>query len=606
MPGKRVFIFFKWIFGVLLVFGLLVGAVALYVNIKYRPIVATQIKDAVYKSTDSLYTISFKSVSFNILTGNATLKQVKIIADTNRYKKLLVLKRAPNNVYQLSLKKLAVKHFHPLIFYREKRLQIEELIFDNPEVLMLNKQFSNSNNNHLINRIVETPYALISKSLKELSIDTIKFNDASFKYVNKNQPNTKPFFIRDLNIKMVDLLIDSTSKQDPDRYYLLKDVIIGLNKYVYNLPNKMYNVKLEKLDFHALTGDLVIRDFLIEPLYDEMKFGTMATGNSKDRYTVRLNRLNMKGFDLPKFLDNQTILAEELSLNDGLISVFSNGNLPKNTLDNKLRKFPHQQLQAAKMPILIKQVKLNNVDIHYGVYNKTSHAKGKITFERTTGNIDNVTNMPQIKQKNPKMTAKLTSYLYGQGKLTVNFGFDLLAEDGAFTYAGTLNGFNARALNRITNPVGLVRISMGTVDKLKFNFTANDAGAKGNLVFTYYDLSVALMKYDEKTEQLVTKDIISFLANVLIINPQNPAADGKLTAADVDYLRAPNSSFFNLIWKSLFAGIKHCVGLTEEKQSAIKKHLAEFKAIKESHDLRKQRRLERKRQRAEKLLLNKR
>ena len=51
-----------------------------------------------------------------------------------------------------------------------------------------------------------------------------------------------------------------------------------------------------------------------------------------------------------------------------------------------------------------------------------------------------------------------------------------------------------------------------------------------------------------------------------------------------------------MIWKSLFIGIKHSIGITEEKQNEIRQHIANFKAMKESHQQRKQKRLERRRQ----------
>ncbi|QPH38022.1 hypothetical protein [Pedobacter endophyticus] len=580
----------KWITALLLVLFLILSAAAWYLNVKSRPLLTDRIKTLVYQSTDSLYTISFSRVSTNILTGNASLTNVKITPDTNRYKELIALKRAPNNLYTVSLKKLSVRHFHPLKLYRERKLQLNDIIFDKPEVLMQNKQYAF--NEGRAPRPIKSPYAFISKSLAEFSIKSIRFKDASFKYVNKNVSNARPFLINDLNITLTDLLIDSTSADDPTRFYLLKDIVITLKNYVYHTPDKMYDIKVDKLDFRATTGKLRIDSFALAPRYSEMAFGKRA-GYARERFAIKMNNILLNGIDLPLYISKQELWAKEMNIAQGYVSVFNNDSLRNKPRQSKIGKFPHQLLQMVEAPLLVQKIKLNNIDVSYAVYNDESDRTGKITFEHTSGTIKNATNLEKIKAINPIMEVNLTSYLFAQGKLDVNFKFDLTAKDGAFAYDGVLHSFNARVLNKITTPLGLVRVNRGSVDQLKFNFKANDLGAKGKVVFSYYDLSVALMKNDPTKDHLVKRGLLSFLANALIINSENPGPDGKLITADVAYDRPPGSSFFNLIWRSLFAGIKHSVGITEEKENEIKTHIANFKAMQKSHQQRKQRRLQR-------------
>ncbi|MGM9476639.1 hypothetical protein ACS5PU_09410 [Pedobacter sp. GSP4] len=579
---------------------LLLAGIAWFLNVKSRPMLTGRIKTLLYKSTDSLYNISFSKVSTNIFTGNATLQNVKIIPDTNRYKQLVALKRAPNNLYQVSLKKLVVRHFHPLTLYREHKLQLGEIIFDKPEVVMVNKQLAF--NEGRAPRPIKSPYDIISKNLKEFSIQTIRFKDVSFKYINKNIVNAVPFAIDDLNITLTDLLVDSTSAEDPSRFYLLKDIVINLNNYVYRTPDKMYDIKLDKLDFRATTGKLRVNHFALVPLYPEMEFGKVA-GYARERFNIGMSDIILNGIDLPLYISKQELWAKEMAIANGFVSVFNHNGLPHKPQENKIGKFPHQLLQRLSTPILVQKIQLKDVNINYAVYNSESNQKGQISFEHTSGIIKNATNLEKIKAINPIMDVNLSTYLFGQGKLDVNFIFDLKAKDGAFSYKGTLHNFNARVLNQITKPLGLVRINRGSVDKLKFNFKANDKGAKGIVDFSYYDLSVALMKNDPEKDHLVTRGFLSFLANALIIKSENPGADGKLVPVSVSYDRPANTSFFNLIWKSLFTGIKYSIGITEEKQSEVRAHIARFKAMRASHMQRKQKRLERRqnRERSEKM-----
>lgn len=455
---------------------------------------------------------------------------------------------------------------------------------------MVNQQFAF--NEGRAPRPIKSPYDIISKNLKEFSIKSIRFKDVSFKYINKNVPNSVPFSIDDLNITLTDLLVDSTSAEDPSRFYLIKDIVINLNNYVYHTPDKMYNIQLDKLDFRATTGKLRINSFALVPLHDEMNFGKVA-GFAKERFNIKMSDIMLNGIDLPLYISKQELWAKEMAITNGFVSVFNHNGLPQKHQKSKIGKFPHQLLQLVNAPILVQKIQLKDINVNYAVYNNESNQKGQIAFEHTSGIIKNATNLDKIKAINPIMEVNLNTYLFGQGKLDVNFIFDLTAKDGAFSYNGVLHNFNARVLNQITKPLGLVRINRGSVDKLKFNFKANDLGAKGTVAFSYYDLSVALMKNDPEKDHLVTRGFLSFLANALIITSENPGPDGKLVPVTVNYSRPANTSFFNMIWKSLFTGIKYSIGITEEKQNEVRKHIAKFKAMRANHMQRKQKRLER-------------
>ncbi len=573
---------------------LLLAAAGWYVNIKSKPFLTEQIKENVYKATDSLYTINFTNLTINIFTGNASLVNVEIKPNETRYKQLIALKRAPNNLYELKLKKLVVKHFHPIKFYRFKKLILDEVIFDKPQVVMTNKQFAYNENKPP--RPAKSPYAIISKVLKEFAIADIKFNNASFKYLDKNKPKPEVFTVDQINIALIDFLIDSTSTKDLKRLYLFKDIKVNVSDYSYPTPDKMYKIKLSNLDFTASTGKLKIDKFSLVPLYSEMKFGKVA-GYAKDRYDILLNKIIFEKINLPRFVKDRTLWAKTMTVQNGHIDVFNNNILPQKKRTKSQKKFPQQLLQQVEMPVLIQQIELKDINISYAEFNKQSNQRGVISFSKTSGTFNNVTNMAKIKAINPKMDVALTTYLMGQGKLDVNFNFDLVSTRGAFNYDGILTNVNARVLNQITKPLGLVRINRGNVDELQFKFKADEDGANGIVNFKYYDLSLALMENDPDKEHLVKRGLLSFLANALLINSENPSQDGKFTAAVVNYKRPENSSFFNMLWRGIFVGVKHSIGITEEKEDEMKAQIAKFKELKASHDERKERRIERRKER---------
>lgn len=587
--GKK-YMILKWFAAGLLFVAVLLTGFTWYLSVKLKPIITAELKELVLKTTDNLYHIEFSSVNTNVLTGISSLNDVKILPDTVVYNKMIATQHAPNNLYYIKLKKLAVRNFHPWRLWQHKRLHIELLLFDNPCIEMINRQFDFNDEKKPHPR--KSPYDYISKYLKELRIHTIDFKNASFKYVNNNNPG-KPVVgsVNNLNVKLIDWLIDPQSATDKSRIYLLKDVMINLNNYTYPSPDSLYYIKLNKLDFTAASGKLNVKSLSVEPRYSEELFGS-TLGYAQDRYSIEMSEIGLTGINLPLYILKQELFAKEMNIANGSLAVVNNNKFPKR-IENKTGKYPHQQLQKINAKLNIEKVNLNNVDISYAEFDKDGKNKGVISFERTWGTIVNVTNVEKAKDKHHFMTADLTSYVMGSGKLDVDFKFDLKAKDGAFSYHGALVDMEGRALNRITKPLAMVKVNSGHIDKLEFDIHANDRLATGNVSFAYKDLSVALMKKIKGENRLVKQGLISFLANALVIHSDNPNADGIFITAPIARKRVETASFFNFIWKTLFDGVKYSVGLTPMKEKEIKEKIAKFERIKADRKERIRRRAQR-------------
>lgn len=584
--GKK-YMILKWFGAALLFVAILLTALTWYLGTKLKPIVRTELQDLVLKTTDGLYHIEFSSVNVNVLTGISSLGDVSIIPDTAVYNRMIAAKHAPNNLYHIKLKKLAIRHFHPWRLWRHKKLNIELLLFDNPCVEMTNRQFDF--NEEKKPQPKKSPYDYISKYLQELRIHTVDFKNASFKYINNNNPGKADIdSVDNLNVTLKDWLIDSHSATDTSRIYLLKDVVINLNDYHYSTSDSLYNIKLNQLDFAASSGKLNIKSFSIEPRYSEQEFGNIL-GYAKDRYSIEMSDVGLTGINLPLYILKQELFAKEMNIANGSLAVVNNNTLPKK-IENKTGQYPHQQLQKINGKLSIEKLNLKNIDISYAEFDKEGKNKGVITFERTFGTISNVTNVDKVKARNHFMEADLTTYVMGSGKLDVDFKFDLKAKDGAFSYSGVLSDMEGRALNRITKPLGMVKVNSGHFDKLAFDIHANDRVATGNVSFAYRDLSIALMKKLKGEDRLVKQGLISFLANALVINSDNPNAQGVFVTAPVARKRIETASFFNFIWKTLFDGVKYSIGLTPQKEREIKAKIAKFERLKTDRQERLKRR----------------
>ena len=582
-----------WILGVFLFSLIVIGALCWYVSGKIKPIVERELGAVINKATNGLYNINFSSVSVNPLTGNGSLTEVNLVPDTNIYKQLVLQQKAPNNLYQIKLKKLSIKKFHPFKIYFDKQLEIDLLLFDNPCITMINKSLKF--NEDKLPRPDKSPYDYIKKAFSALHIKTIDFKNASFKYVNNNQAKPDIDTISNITITLKDWLIDSTSAMDNSRFYLLKDAYIYLNNYTYATPDSMYYIKANQFEFSASARKLNVKEFALVPRYSEQEFAKV-NGYARDRYSLQLNNIDFYGLNLFAYIKNREVLADEMNIADGKLSVFNDNSYPKLVKD-KTGKFPHQLLQQLAIPITVKKINLKKLDISYAEFDAESGQRGRIGFNNTSGVISNVTNQTRYKRENPIIEAKLESYVMEQGRLNVNFKFNVAAPKADFSYKGELQNLDARQLNYITRPLAMVLVKSCMIRSFAFDIKANEDLARGKVEFRYNDLSLGLMKKHEGGERLKRLGLLSLLANAIVIYSDNPSDNGRFTVAPINYKRKPTGSFFNFIWKTLFQGVKYSVGFTPAKEAEIKRYVSRFEHIKDEREKRRIRRELRKKQR---------
>ncbi|MFN0255306.1 AsmA family protein [Pedobacter ureilyticus] len=576
----------KWILGILFFLVLIIFLASWYVSGKIKPIVQQELGAIVNKATNGLYDIHFDKVNVNPLTGNASLTEVSLVPDTNVYQKLVAQKKAPNNLYVIKLQKLSIKKFHPFKIYFDKKLEIDLLLFDRPHITMVNKSFAF--NEDKLPQPEKSPYDYIKNIFTALHVKTIHFKNASFKYVNNNKVQPDVDTISNITITLKDWLIDSASAKDKSRFYLLKDAYIYLNNYTYATPDSMYYIKASQFEFSASAKKLNIKEFALQPRYAEQEFAKV-NGYARDRYSLQLNNIDFHGVNLISYIKNREVLANEMNIANGVLSVFNDNSYPKLEQD-KTGKFPHQLLQKIDIPITIKKVNLNQLDISYAEFDKESRQRGRISFNSTSGVITNVTNQYKNKKKNPIIEANLESYLMEQGKLNVGFKFNVMAPKADFSYQGQLLNMDGRQLNYITRPLAMVQIKSCLIRSLAFDIKANEDLASGKVAFTYNDLSLGLMKKHKGGERLKRLGLLSLLANAMVIYSDNPSEDGKFTEAPIHYKRKPTGSFFNFIWKTLFQGVKYSVGFTPKKEAEIKRYVSRFENMKDEREKRRIRR----------------
>lgn len=589
--------FLIWFLSIAAVLATAVYVGTFYFKANWKPLLETELKNAVLNSTDSLYAITYKSIDVSPINGNLKLVDFKLTPNLKIYNKLVNLKKAPNNLFQLSVDKLIITNANAKKAVAEKKLNIESIEINHPQLTITNKRQSY---NDTLTKVKsnKTLFQLIKNIFNEVQVGKISLNNIDFTHVNSNKNKTKKTAIKNLNVSITDILVDSLSQTDETRLYYTKSIDIKLKGYQIATPDSLYFVNVDSLDFSSSKNILTVSKFKLEPRMGVNAF-YRKVNFAKDYFDLTFNKLVFKNIDFDLFLKQQKFKAQTFNITKANVSVYNNNAYPKK-LNDKTGRFPHQQLLKVPLEMNIAQINLANVNISYTEYDVTSKQTGKITFNNTRGTIYNVTNTPTDLAKNSVMVAKLKSNILNKAPLNLTFKFFMKSKIGAFSYNGVLGAFDGKIANQIVRPLGMAEIKSINVKKLAFQVNANQYKATGKMQFTYTNLRVNVLKLDTNGK-IKKMGFVSKLANIFVINTENPKNNGDFLEGNIAYSRPKTTSFFSFLWKALFTGIKESVGVNQAKEDQINRSSAAVQNvlnnIKHTVETIKKRRAERKEKR---------
>lgn len=546
-----------WIAGILGGLIIILSFAAMFISARWKPILTEKIRAGVYNGSHHLYKIDFKSINLNVITGSLALRDVTLTPDTLVFDSLKKQGLAPAHTFELKLKKLQVTRVGILTAYFKKRVDVKEIRLDKPSINMI---FNKVPKERDTVQPEKSLYDQISKTFKSIRVHSVKIVDADFDYINRSGARKTKNSIKHLDVNVKDFLLDSLSGQDTSRFYYTKDISFQLAGYKSITKDKMYSMKVDTITGSAASKKITIKGLKLTPLYPELTFARKYKVQ-KDRYNLKFEKIEFNGVDFIGLNTDQKLYAKSLKIGPAKVEVFMSRESPPPPGLDKGRNYPHLALKRLNMPIIIDAVKLINVDLKYSEYNPASKKTGAVDFKSLNGSILNVTNDSLQLTKNNHATADFNSLLMGSGKLNVKINFNLTDNNGAFSYSGNLGKFDLTRLNSLSKNLGLIEIESGNVQRIDFKANGNLRSAAGSMNMLYTNLKVKLLSDNIDGEGTKKKGLLSFLANTILVKDENPKKGEAPRTASMTNTRINSASFFNLMWKTVFVGIKDIVGV---------------------------------------------
>ena len=532
-------------------------------NTAAKEAINDQLKKLVTEASDSLYHIEYDRFEVNIDAGKGLITNFKLLPDSAVYQRLLAARKAPNDVMRIVADSLILDRFGFAKTPQGRRFNIAGITIKHPQIRIVNKRLSY---NDTVNaEKAAHPPALVKMMkgiLKITSIQKLDISNMNFTFVNQNESKEKITSLKHLNILMDGFTCDKlTDQKDTSK----KTMFAKVQLCRISTPDSLYRLNFKNIYFSPEQKTMSVNEVSLVPRLDKATFYKAAKFD-KDRINLVYNNMVMRNVDIKHFLQRQEIHIGSATIGSSWGEVFNNYNWPKRTPPLRPEPYPHQKLQQLAFDITIDTMKMHKGYFKYVIGAQKSEENATLFLTNSESVFLNITNNTAVKKRNPYAFATVHAKMMGAGDTQVSYKFNLASKNGAFSNTVQMGAMDGTALNPLAKPLAMMAIQSAKINKMLMHIDATNRGAKGNLDLYYTNMKVALLKRDDKNDDLKKRGLLSFLTNTFMPN-DNPKKNGKFRKGPINVTRGPRESFFGLLYKCSMDGMSSAImGFDQHKQ----------------------------------------
>jgi hypothetical protein len=400
-------------------------------------------------------------------------------------------------------------------------------------------------------------YSLIKSTVRSIRIGDILLGSLSISYDNGD--SLKPFrwaFER-CDVRLKDILVDSATQSDSSRIAYARGLTVALKQVSLLTGKGLYILALGNLSYDFGKRMAVLEAFSLHPVLDAAGFYRKVK-YQQDRYSIDVPKARLFGLNISELLQFNLLRVDSAHLTDPRIEITHDRTYPSSGR-SKEGQYPNQLILKAPLNIEVRSIRVEDGWLSYGEKSPATLQWGLLTFGHVHGLLTQVTNDSALIAENPWWRADLYAGFLGSSPLHAVFAFDLRSPSGKFRVEATLKDLDADRLNPLTTALAKASVKSFHLDQLSCSISGDERGASGNLHMRYNGLQLELEKAGsaKPTAKISQKPLLSFLVNKLVLHPDNPSGKvGERVATGVTQVRDPTKSFFNLIWKTMFQGVR--------------------------------------------------
>lgn len=577
----------KIILLIILFFAIISVVALIIVNNNLNSIVTTKIQEDFNQTEYSkYYNLSFKNLHINILTGTIKFTDVELTpkedVDTMYF--------FNNGKYNITIKNYVLKGADIYKYIETDTVKVRLIKIEDPKIEIIN--YTKKLDEEIAKEFILSPFVDVKKIIVKnakfkntdyFSSSTKNINDINITINNfhyKSKKSSRHFEFSDAIIKTGSILITTKDNnaiiidaiENRITNFMFTDYIdtsnYSFDNFLFQLTslntstnNKDYNISVANIVANFKDKDIKIYGIKLTALFSKQEFAQKYK-HPKEQFDIDISSIHIVELELDSLIQNQTILAKGININDGNINIYIDKTKP---ID--LNKFPlllNQSILKIPYRTNIEKIKIRNIKLLYKEKLEPSRTGFvDITLDADLKNINNIeTDKPFLITVNGKVHNVIPF------NLNLEFDYNTIG----FSYNGKVKSFKIEKLNTVIESFYPIKIKSGMVKSISFKGSANNNFSIGTMEFKYNKLKLKILsEYNQSDLENYKNDILSLTANTIILsnNPSNKSAP--IRNVKFVFERNKNKGIANYIWKSFFTGISETVMPGKENRKKYSK-----------------------------------
>ena len=524
-----------------------------------RPRIIAKLQQLVKEGSKGLYNLSIHQVEPDVLQSRLVVYQAVLDPDTAALNRLDLLRMAPNDVLKISFDSLRIEGISIVDFLSKNSIDLKSIFLARPKMEVYHK---NRPYNKPEKTDTATLYQRLLGHMKHIGIDNIVVSKGVL--ISHNMIKNKLNRYDDIAIRISNLLIDSATQYDKDRFLFAKKMEISMSNYRLPSSNKLYDFKIGNLSISANKHTLIAENVALKPRYSKNEFQRHIP-TKKERYDITIPLLEFKNINWWDIVNGEGLRADELVVRNGRFNIYLDLSRPA-AKTFRVQNYPQQMLMSVAYPIYITQFKIQNATVVYEEFHPKSSKSGTVYFDHINGSVRHLTNSIEEIKKTRETLVKAAGIFMHKIPLTATVRFDMSQyKSGAYSADFKMAGFDGVMLNPVTESMGLFMIKRGLVNSAQAHVDADNFNGNTKVVFLYKDLHITPLKKDSlRISGFKKKSVLSFVANNFIIKDENPKGSEAPRMGEGSNKRTGHSSFFNFMWKTVMVGVLKTIGIPQK------------------------------------------
>ncbi|MEJ8802762.1 hypothetical protein [Pontibacter sp. H249] len=515
-------------------------------------------KNYTYRTTDSLYVIKLDSLHYSSRQQEVIAHTFTVNADRGVNERLKAEKPhlASRNMIDISAKRSRITGFNLIHAYATGQYHMSKLLLAGPKVTILQ-------DHNVTPATVRAPAgqdtAVTSNAMQQLTnlvttfrVDRLEVADGTFDFHILEDTIRISQTLEHVALEIDQLQLVSLEASDPLEIFDVNNINILVQGYTFFTGDSLYAVEVKEMRASMSNRSLAVDSLRLRPLFSKEQYATLFR-YARDRIDLTVPEIEMQGISLRALFNNQDIVAHNMLIRNPVMEIYRDNRLG---FDPDIRPPTLQSaLRGAGVYINLDTIQVEKNYLVHPVIGIDGMKPAVFMLDDIRMQAYNITNDTTLIRRNNMLTVNASALFMGVSTLQANFQFQLDHPEDRYTYEGTLEPMDFKALNPLLENLVFIRIKSGQIHKAAFKIEATGNEATGQVHFPYNNLKVQLLsKHDPNNPGLVLK-AGTRLINIFVIKSNNPSSWGKFREGDVKEARDPKRSVSYHISQSMLDGV---------------------------------------------------